>query len=127
MEAKKKKHVRLIYIPSAEILSFIKICGLWFVNISYSISHRVVSTIGACFSSNISFTDSRLHTTNDVVMSRTAVSTPLRTSSTSFPDCVASSFAGGDAAFGFAMRDSAPVSAVTAPVNELDYFRLIIR
>lgn len=39
---RKKKRLRLIYIPSAEISSFIKICGLWFVNISNSISYRVV-------------------------------------------------------------------------------------
>lgn len=38
-----KKKLRLIYIPSTEISSSIKICGLWFVNISNSISYRVVS------------------------------------------------------------------------------------
>lgn len=121
VEMGEKKHVRLIYIPSAEILSFIKICGLWFVNISYSIYHRVVSTIGAYFSSNILFTNSSLHTINDVAMSRTAVSglsIPMRTSSASFLDCIASGFVSRDAtAFGYATGDSAPVSAVTIPVK----------
>jgi len=62
---KKKKHVKLIYIPSAEISSFIKICGLWFVNISYFPSRR----IDACFSSNIFFRNNSLHTINVVAMS----------------------------------------------------------
>lgn len=59
----KKKHVRLIYIPSAEISSFIKICGLWFVNISCSISpYRLSARVFRV----ISFPNSSLHTINDV-------------------------------------------------------------
>lgn len=96
---RKKKHVRLIYIPSTEILSFIKICGLWFVNISYSIYSIVSCRLSARIFRIISF--SRivvciLSTMSQSLDSRTVSrrSIPLRTSSASFSDCNASGFVG---------------------------------